>query len=256
MLWLPHWIDEMNPSHDLCNMCNRPMRKRDSLELVPARRRVLTCVRPLLRPFTCRGPVWWSRVGSRSRPRARWHSVAPWVSRSCLTTVAPNLSLPSSAPTTSRPMDGLCRRGRRLVDATFGHQGPDDPRHPVRKRHPHQHWRLTRQHPAKPRSRPCRNMDVPLDDDAVGPDDQQPSQGALAHLRCGPEALLAPGGMLSWRQARPRRKVPRLPERVRRRREDRDCASSQTHLGTLMPTGGGHIIRAPGRRALLDSCAQ
>jgi hypothetical protein len=57
-------------------------------------------------------------------------------------------------------------------------------------------------------------MDVPLDDDAVGPDDQQPSQGALAHLRRGPAALLAPGGMLSWRQAKPRRKVPRLPERV------------------------------------------
>jgi transposase InsO family protein len=35
-------------------------------------------------------------------------------------------------------------------------------------------------------------MDVPLDDDAVGPDDQQPPQGALAHLGRGPEPLLAP----------------------------------------------------------------
>ena len=26
---LPRWIHEMNPSCDLCNMCNRPVRKRD-----------------------------------------------------------------------------------------------------------------------------------------------------------------------------------------------------------------------------------
>ena len=26
---LPPWIREMNPSRDLCNMCNRPKRKRD-----------------------------------------------------------------------------------------------------------------------------------------------------------------------------------------------------------------------------------
>lgn len=28
-----------------------------------------------------------------------------------------------------RDRDGLCHRGRRLVDAAPGHQGPDDPRH-------------------------------------------------------------------------------------------------------------------------------
>jgi len=51
----------------------------------------------------CHGPVWCSQVGSRSTPRARWHSVAHWVSRSRLMTVAPYRSLPSSAPTSSRP---------------------------------------------------------------------------------------------------------------------------------------------------------
>lgn len=43
--------------------------------------------------------------------------------------IAPNRSLSSSAPTSSRPTVGLCRRGRRLVDAAPGHQGPDDARH-------------------------------------------------------------------------------------------------------------------------------
>ena len=43
-----------------------------------------------------------------------------------------------------------------------------------------------------------------FDDDAVCSDDQPPTQGPLAHLRRGPEALLAPGGMLAGRQAQPR----------------------------------------------------
>lgn len=46
--------------------------------------------------------------------------------------------------------DDLHRRGRSLVNATSGHQGPDDARHLVRQRHPHQHWRLARQHPTQP----------------------------------------------------------------------------------------------------------
>lgn len=42
----------------------------------------------------------------------------------------------------------------------------------------------------------CCGMDVPLEDDAVRPDDQQASQRPLPHLRLGPEALLALGRML------------------------------------------------------------
>ena len=41
-----------------------------------------------------------------------------------------------------RDRDRLCRRDRRLVDAAPGHQGPDNPRHLVGKRHPNQHRRL------------------------------------------------------------------------------------------------------------------
>ena len=35
------------------------------MELVLARCRVLTCVRPLMRPSSCRGPVWCSRIRSQ-----------------------------------------------------------------------------------------------------------------------------------------------------------------------------------------------
>lgn len=71
-----------------------------------------------------------------------------------------------------RDRDGLCRRDRRLVDAAPGHQSPDDPRHPVRQRHPHQHRRLARQHPAQPRSWSRCGMNMALDDDAVGANDR------------------------------------------------------------------------------------
>lgn len=72
----------------------------------------------------CRGPVWCSRVGSRSKPRARRHSVAPWVSRSRLTTVAPYRSLPSLAPTSSRP----CRLTPPRPETGRHRPGPSGPR--------------------------------------------------------------------------------------------------------------------------------
>ena len=163
------------------------MRKR-ACEAILARHRVLTCIRPQLRPPSCRGPEWCSKIGSRSKPRARRHSVAPWFFRSHLTTIAPSCSLPSYAPTSSRLTDGLRRRSRSLVDATPGHQSPDDPRHLVRQRDPHQHRRLARQHPAQPGSRPGRGMDMAFDDDAVGANDQEASQRPFAHPRRGSEA--------------------------------------------------------------------
>lgn len=39
-------------------MCGRPLRCKKNLLDGAACDRVLTCVRPLMRPFTCRGPVW------------------------------------------------------------------------------------------------------------------------------------------------------------------------------------------------------
>ena len=81
-------------------------------------------------------PVWCLKVGSRSKPRARKHSVAHWFSRSRLTNIARSCSLPSSALMFSRPKVGLFRSGRRLVGAALGHHGPDDPCHLVRQHHP------------------------------------------------------------------------------------------------------------------------
>lgn len=119
------------------------------------------------------------------------------LSRSHLTIMAPNLSLPSSAPTSSRPTVGLCRRDLRLVDAASGLQGPDDPRHLVHQRHPHQHWWLARQHPFQPSARLGRGTYMPFDDNAVGPDDQQAAEQSLTHLRRGPEPLFATCRMLA-----------------------------------------------------------
>lgn len=71
----------------------------------------------------------------------------------------------------------------------------------------HQHRWLARQHPAEPCARPGSGMDMSFDDHAIGPDDQQPPQRTFAHLRRGPEPLLAPGGMLPWHEAKPGGKV-------------------------------------------------
>ena len=63
-----------------------------------------------------------------------------------------------------------------------------------------------------PGARPRRGMDVALDDNAVGTNDQQASQGSFAHSgRCS-ETLLAPGRMLPGHQTKPGGKVACLAE--------------------------------------------
>jgi len=54
---------------------------------------------------------------------------------------------------------------------------------------------------------PGRAMNTPLDDDAIGSDDQQPPDGALSHLRRRPEPLFAARRMLPWHQTQPSGKV-------------------------------------------------
>jgi hypothetical protein len=65
----------------IMDMCGRPPGSgaRRIVRLSAARRRVLTCVRPLLRLVTCRGPVWESadRVHfNLARLRALVHDLA------------------------------------------------------------------------------------------------------------------------------------------------------------------------------------
>ena len=84
------------------------------------------------------------------------------------------------------------------ADAAPGHECPNDPRHLVRQRHPHQHRWFARQHAAKPSARPGGGMGVPLDDDAVGTNDKQRPEGAppifvVAPRRCLPPAKCCRG---------------------------------------------------------------
>ena len=60
-------------------MYNRPLRKR-VFWIFSARCRVLTCIRPLMRPSSCRGPLWCSQIRSKSTPRALWHVLHNWFS--------------------------------------------------------------------------------------------------------------------------------------------------------------------------------
>lgn len=81
-----------------------------------------------------------------------------------------------------------------------------------------------------------------LDDDAVGANDQKSSQGSLAHLRRGPETLLAPCRMLPRCQAEPRGEVARLAERLRWRRQDCDRSGDQGANAGHCHEPAGHLV--------------
>ena len=123
----------------------------------------------------------------------------------------------------------LCRYFRHTREAHVHDldQGPDDTRNLVGKCDPHQHWRLTRQHPAQPSAGLGRSIDMSLADNAVGTDDQYPSQGSLAHSGRGPEPLLSTGRMLSWHQTKPGRKIAGLAEGLGGRGKNRDGRGDQ-----------------------------
>ncbi len=166
-----------------------------------------------------------------------------------LTTAAPYVSLPSYA----QPIDdGLCRRDRRLVDAAAGHESPDDPHQFVRQRHPHQHSWLARGQPAEPRPRLRHRVRLPLDDDAVGSEDQELPEGALAHPGRRAEPLLAPGRVLPRREAEPGGEVAGTPEVLWRRGERSERRSDQRAGPGDRHQPPGHLVLPP-RRAISAS---
>src|SRR4051812_40231584 len=59
------------------------------VRLGAARRRVLTCVRPLMRRVSCRGPGWEFADRVQIKAAYSWYGVAHWFSRPRLSTVAP-----------------------------------------------------------------------------------------------------------------------------------------------------------------------
>ena len=137
-----------------------------------ARRRVLPCGRPHLRPFTCRGPGWSSRIRSNSKRRARGALLHTGFPDPVSSTVAPSLSFDLPPPQQPHRRERLHAHGRSSVDPTFGHQGPDHAGHLVGQCYPHQHRRLAGQHARQPRSGWCAMTGRPAQD-STRPDDQQ-----------------------------------------------------------------------------------
>src|SRR3954454_4986115 len=75
-----------------------PLGAREIFRSVPARGRELTCVRPLLRRVSCRGPRCESEDQVQFRPTRLTRLSQSWLSRSGLLTVAPSLSCDPPTP--------------------------------------------------------------------------------------------------------------------------------------------------------------
>src|SRR3954464_1717928 len=116
-----------------------PLGARRIVVLGAARRRVLTCVRPLLRRVSCRGPGWESADRVQIKAAYSRYGVAHWLSRPRLSTGAPYPSSDLLTPSTaSRPCRRLGRRhDRSSIDPALGEKGPDHAGHLVGQRHPH-----------------------------------------------------------------------------------------------------------------------
>lgn len=180
-----------------------------------------------MRRHRCRGPVWCSKIRSRSKPHAQRHSVAHWFSQSRLTTVALYSPLPSSAPRSSRLSVSLPRCSRSSVNFFVRHEHPNNSRHLVRQRYPHRHRWLAQQHPSQPSARSGHWMDMPLYNDAVGTNNQQSPQRSLSHFSRRPEPLLAACRVLSRHKPEPSCKIAPSAECLRGRREGNQSRSDQ-----------------------------
>jgi len=95
------------PIHATC--VDAPGDAREIFGFGVARRRVLTCVRPHLRPFTCRGPGWSSRIRSNSRSRAQGTLLHAGFPDPVSSTVAPSLSFDFPTPPTAPRTRALTR---------------------------------------------------------------------------------------------------------------------------------------------------
>jgi hypothetical protein len=112
---------------------------------------VLTSVRPLMRPFICRGPVSEFADQVQIKTACSRHSVANWLPDPASPTLAPYS--PSDRPYAfdgPRSRASLRRRDRSSVDPALCQQGPDDPGCLVGQRHRHQHSRFACQHLCEP----------------------------------------------------------------------------------------------------------
>ena len=74
-------------------MCGRPLGCKQNLWTGAARDRVLSCVRPLMRRVTCRGPVWECESGDQITTARSKRLPCAWFSQLGLTDVALYLSV-------------------------------------------------------------------------------------------------------------------------------------------------------------------
>src|SRR5215212_3464676 len=93
------------PIHATC--VDAPLGARRIVVLGAARRRVLTCVRPLMRRVSCRGPGWEAADRVQIKAASSRYGVAHWLSRPRLSTVAPSLSCDPPTPRQPRGRDGV-----------------------------------------------------------------------------------------------------------------------------------------------------
>jgi len=160
------------------------------------------------------------------------------------------LPLRSLAPSHIRrqPDDtGLCGRHRRIpVIFTLAQQRPSCARHSVGQRHSDQHLRLACHHPSQPgptgSALPCGPSHH-----GNGPDDQQPPNVALAHLRSAAQPVLAAARMLSRREADLGGEVTPLRKGLHRRRKGGDrrrshCPYSRDRRQPSSRVVGGHAL--------------
>src|SRR4051812_25851554 len=87
----------LSPLANFATCVDAPFGAREIFRSGVARGRVLTCVRPLLRRVSCRGPRWESEDQVQFKPTRLTRLSQSWLSRSGLLTVAPSLS--SDPPT-------------------------------------------------------------------------------------------------------------------------------------------------------------
>src|SRR3954451_11900858 len=102
--------DPRMPTHPIRATCvDAPLGARRIIVLGAARRRVLTCVRPLMRRVSCRGPGWESADRVQIKAAYSRYGVAHWLSRPRLSTGAPYPS--SDLPPAPSTWGGAWRRG-------------------------------------------------------------------------------------------------------------------------------------------------
>ena len=118
---------------------------------------------------SCRGPVWDSRTGSKSTPRARGTLLQPGYPDPVSPTVVPYL--PSARPYALAALARLRGRSRSFINATLDQQGPDDAGCLVGQGHGDQHLGLARQHPRQPRTRGRAALTGPTDHGAGAQDE-------------------------------------------------------------------------------------